>query len=106
MGKGFVNKIVADPFLKGTEVADVEYSYGQIRLKTTEKKLEEFVDNLIDNEQDFKVIDYFEENKRYNKTELISLITEWLTEDPDSPCVDDYDVVKHLLTYYSHIIYS
>ena len=48
----------------------------------------------------------FEENKRYNKTELISLITEWLTEDPDSPCVDDYDVVKHLLTYYSHIIYS
>ena len=62
MGKGFVNKIVADPFLKGMEVADVEYSYGQIRLKTTEKKLEEFVEHLMDNEQDFKVIDYFEKD--------------------------------------------
>ena len=67
MGKGFVNKIVADPFLKGMEVADVEYRYGQIRLKTTKKKLEEFVDNLIDNEQDFKVIDYFEENSKEHR---------------------------------------
>ena len=64
MGKGFVNKIVADPFLKGMEVADVEYRYGQIRLKTTEKKLEEFVDNLIDNEQDFEYCNFLTTKKQ------------------------------------------
>ena len=69
-GNGYFNKMVNDPFFIGIEIADIEFGYGQIKFKGKESELEEFILRLMDDEANFKVIDYFEENSKEHKLYL------------------------------------
>ena len=63
-GKGYFNVTANDPFIGGVEVSDIQTKYGNIEFTGTEKQLEKFVSKLMENEESFKVIDYFE---KYSK---------------------------------------
>ena len=67
MGRGYANTILKDPFITGMEIADIEFVRGEIRLNTTEDKLEKFVSKLMDNEDSFKVVDYFEKDSEEHR---------------------------------------
>jgi len=63
-GKGYFNVTVNDPFIKGIEISDLQTKYGNIEFTGTEKQLEKFVSKLMENEESFKVIDYFEKDSK------------------------------------------
>ena len=56
-GKGYWNVQLNDPFISGVETTDIEASYNYIKFKGTEKQLDSFLDQLIDQgEAAFKII--------------------------------------------------
>jgi len=56
-GKGYWNVQLNDPFISGVETTDIESSYNYISFKGTEKQLDSFLDQLIDQgEATFKII--------------------------------------------------
>tara|TARA_R100001463_G_scaffold40982_2_gene86660 strand:+ start:289 stop:498 length:210 start_codon:yes stop_codon:yes gene_type:complete len=56
-GKGYWNVLKNDPFISGVETTDIESSYNNIRFNGTEKQLDSFLDQLLDEgEAAFKII--------------------------------------------------
>tara|TARA_R100000655_G_C2972286_1_gene190549 strand:- start:482 stop:730 length:249 start_codon:yes stop_codon:yes gene_type:complete len=62
-GKGYWNVQLNDPFISGVETTDIESSYNHIKFKGTEKQLDSFVNQLIEQgEATFKIIGIIEDN--------------------------------------------
>ena len=56
-GKGYWNVQLNDPFISGVQTTDIDSSYNHIAFKGTEKQLDSFLDQLIQQgEAAFKVI--------------------------------------------------
>lgn len=56
-GKGYWNVQLNDPFISGVQTTDIESSYNHIAFKGTEKQLDSFLNQLIEQgEAAFKVI--------------------------------------------------
>ena len=56
-GKGYWNVQLNDPFISGVQTTDIQSSYNHIAFKGTEKQLDSFLDQLIQQgEAAFKVI--------------------------------------------------
>jgi hypothetical protein len=56
-GKGYWNVQLNDPFISGVETTDIESSYNHIKFNGTEKQLDSFLDQLLDEgEAAFKII--------------------------------------------------
>tara|TARA_R110000824_G_scaffold313104_2_gene499970 strand:- start:15 stop:254 length:240 start_codon:yes stop_codon:yes gene_type:complete len=72
-GKGNYKTMVNDPFIKGLEMCDIQSGYRHIKFKGTEKQLDAFVEKLIEDETNFKFIDWFEKDE-YNNLERIPLL--------------------------------
>ncbi len=51
-GKGYANTTVSDPFISNKEISDIQYGYGRIKLTTTEKELEKFLDIIFASPED------------------------------------------------------
>ena len=66
-GRGYYKTMVSDPIIKGAEMCDIKSGYGYIEFKGTEEQLETFVDQLMENEATFKVIDYFEKDSKEHR---------------------------------------
>tara|TARA_R110002012_G_scaffold216429_1_gene387549 strand:- start:411 stop:620 length:210 start_codon:yes stop_codon:yes gene_type:complete len=56
-GKGYWNVQTNDPFISGVQTTDIDSSYNHIKFKGTEKQLDSFLSQLIEQgEAAFKVI--------------------------------------------------
>tara|TARA_B100000902_G_C26961689_1_gene740838 strand:- start:423 stop:704 length:282 start_codon:yes stop_codon:yes gene_type:complete len=62
-GKGYWNVQTNDPFISGVQTTDIQSSYNHIAFKGTEKQLDSFLSQLIEQgEAQFKVIGIHEIN--------------------------------------------
>ena len=62
-GKGYWNVQLNDPFISGVQTTDIQSSYNHIKFKGTEKQLDSFLSQLIEQgEAAFKVIGIIEDN--------------------------------------------
>ena len=62
-GKGYWNVQLNDPFISGVQTTDIDSSYNHIKFKGTEKQLDSFLSQLIEQgEAAFKVIGIIEDN--------------------------------------------
>ena len=56
-GKGYWNKTIEDSLISGIDTTDIVPGYGYINFNGTQKDLDTFCDQLIDEgEQNFKII--------------------------------------------------
>jgi hypothetical protein len=72
-GKGYYQVMTNDPFIRGLEMCDIEYGYEHINFKGTQEQLDTFVKKLIEDETNFKLIDWFEKEE-YNNLKRIPLL--------------------------------
>jgi hypothetical protein len=66
-GKGYFKCNVENPFNLNLQISDLQLSYGQINFTGTEKELDKFIYNLIQDESTFKMITYFEKDSKAHR---------------------------------------